>query len=459
MIIKRSHFVFQICLFILFIGVGMYAGATSWSLPALLFYVNFYIGCAFYFKCIYDRDVTIWMLHWFFYLIFFAIFPAAQWILNLWEHSPSYDEVVKANLIILEYGILYLFGYLVAFQTRQSQRLIDISDSRKNSSANLLFIGALLFLLSIVAVFIFGEILIFKTSEIIGQWGPGRLIFQFFIQPLLFFLFYISLFYEVVNKLVKKRLIVLLFLALQAFIFNFPLGSARFYIFTIYFPVIIITISYLLDRKYHGVAYTLVILPLLIFGSFLVQVATGRLQLSLLFDYIFSGNFDSYENFVHIVAFTDELGVRPSQFFGAFLFFIPRDLIDTKVIGTGAFLVSEYFGNGPTNISMPLLGEFYLAFSNIGIIFLAFSLGLCSGYLDVRAKKIHDIFINLSDRNIYSKQDEEINIINFFCGYYIIISFSLILYRGDLMTVVSSAGGLFLAFLAARLIVRKKCWL
>ena len=453
MIIARSHVVFQICLFIPFVGVGMYLGATSWSLPALLFYVNCYIGCAFYFKCIYDRDVTIWMLHWFFYLIFFAIYPAAQWILNTWEHPPSYDDVVKANLIILQYGILYLFGYLFAFRTRRSQRLVVFAVSRKNLSSNLMFIGMLLFLMSMVAVFIFGEILIFNTSEIMGQWSPGRLLFQFFIQPLLFFLFYISLLYVVVNRSIKKRLILLLFLAVPAFIFNFPLGSARFYIFTLYFPLIIVIIPFLLDRKYHGAAYTLLILPLLLYGSFLIQVATGRLQLSLLLDYIFSGNFDTYENFVHIVAYTDELGVRPGQLFGAFLFFIPREFLDTKVIGTGALLASEYFGSGPTNISMPLIGEFYLAFSNIGIIILAFSLGLGSGYLDVRAKKIHDIFSSHSNR------DREINIMRYFHGYYVVISFSFIVYRGDILTAVSSASGLFLAFLTARLIVREKSWL
>lgn len=423
-----------------------------------LFYVNLYIGCATYFKCMFDRSVTIWMLHWFFYLIFFAIFPAVQWVLNRWERTTLDDDVIKANLILLQYGVLYLLGYILAFRARRSCRLADVATQRRNSSSNLLsvsmflFFSMLLFLTSIVAVFIFSENLISATSEIMGPWGPGRLMFQFFIQPLVFFLFYISLLYVVTNKTFKKRFILLLFIAVPAFIFNFPLGSARFYIFTIYFPLIIVAMSLLLNKKYHGVAYTLVILPLLIYGSFLVQVATGRLELSMMFDYVFSGNFDAYENFLQVIVYTDELGVRPSQLFGAFLFFIPRELIDSKVVGTGALLVTEYFTSGPTNISMPLIGEFYLAFSNIGIIFLAFGMGIGSGFLDVRAKKIDDIPVSISNR------DRETNIMHYFPFYYVTISFSLMLYRGDWMTVVSSAGGLFLAFLAARHIVREKDW-
>ena len=457
--IVRSNFIFQICLIILFFCIGMIIGSESWSLPFFLFYTNLYIGCASYFKCIFDRSVSIWMLHWFFYLIFFAIFPAVQWGLNRWEHPTSDDDVIKANLILLQYGVLYLLGYIIAFRARLSCCLADVVTQRRTSSSNLLSVNMfllfsiLLFLTSIVALFVFRENLLAATSEIMGSWGPGRLMFQFFIQPLVFFLFYLSLLYVVTNKTFKKRFILLLLIAVPAFIFNFPLGSARFYIITIYFPLIIIAMSLLLNKKYHGVVYTLVILPLLIYGSFLIQVATGRLELSGMLNYIFSGNFDAYENLLQVVVYTDELGVRPSQLFGAFLFFIPRELIDSKVVGTGAFLVTEYFKSGPTNISMPLIGEFYLAFSNIGVIFLAFGMGIGSGFLDVRAKKIDDIPVSISNR------DREINVMRYFPLYYLMISFSLILYRGDWMNVFSSASGLFLAFLAARHIVREKGWL
>lgn len=459
MITSRSNFIFQICLIILFVGVGIFIGAESWTLPLFLFCANLYIGCATYFKCMFDRSITIWMLHWFFYLIFFAIFPTVQWVLNRWEYLTSDDDVIKANLILLQYGVLYLLGYILALRARRSCRLADIPSQMRNSSSNLLsgsmflLLSMLLFLMSIVAVFIFTENLIYTTSEIMGPWGPGRLMFQFFIQPLVFFLFYISLLYVIINKTFKKRFILLLFVAVPAFIFNFPLGSARFYIFTIYFPLIIVAMSLVLDKKYHGVAYTLVILPLLIYGSFLIQVVAGRLELSMMIDYIFSGNFDAYENFLQVVIYTDELGVRPSQLFGAFLFFIPRELLETKVIGTGALLVTEYFKGGPTNISMPLIGEFYLAFSNIGVIFLAFGMGMGSGFLDVRAKKIYDIPVSISNR------EREINVVRYFPVYYVTISFSLILYRGDWMNVVSSASGLFLALFAARHIVREKSWL
>jgi hypothetical protein len=455
----RSNFIFQICLIILFIGVGMYIVAGSWSLPFFLFYVNLYIGCATYFKCLFDRSITIWMLHWFFYLVFFAIFPTVQWAFNLWEHHTSDDDVIKANLLLLQYGVLYLLGYRLAFHAFRSSCLEDVAIQRRNSSYNLMLVrlfplfGVLLFLTSIVVILIFREKLIFETSVIMGQWGPVRSIFQFFIQPLIFFLFYFSLFYVVIKKTFKKRFILLLFIAVPAFIFNFPTASARFYIFTLYFPLIIVAMSLFLNKKYHGVAYTLALIPLFIYGSFLIQVVTGRLELSMLTDYIFSGNFDAYENFLQVIVYTDELGVRPSQLYGAFLFFIPREILDSKVIGTGALLVTEYFGDGPMNISMPLVGEFYLAFSNIGVILLAFGMGIGSGFLDVRATKIDDLPVGISSK------DREIRIMRYFPFYYVMISFSLILYRGDWMTVVSSACGLSLALLVARHIVPEKAWI
>jgi hypothetical protein len=455
----QSNFIFQICLIILFVVVGMCIATESWSLPFFLFYANLYIGCACYLKCIFDRSVTIWMLHWFFYLIFFAIFPSIQWMLNHWEYPASVDSVIKANLILLQYGILYLLGYILAFRFRWFCRLGNIATQRRNSSSNSLSISIfllfnmLLFLTSIVAVFTFRENLIFTTSEIMGQWGPGRLIFQFFFQPLVFFLFYISLIYVVTNKTFKKHFILLMLVAVQAFVFNFPLGSARFYIFTIYFPLIVIIVSLLLKKKYHGVVYTLAIMPLLIIGSFLIQVSSGTLELSNWSNYIFSGHFDAYETFLQVINYTDELGVRPSQLFGALLFFIPRELVDSKVIGTSAHLATEYLKSGPTNISMPLIGEFYLAFSNIGIIFLAFGMGIGSGFLDLRAKKIDNISASISNR------DREINVMRYFPMYYVMIPFSLILYRGDWMNAVSSGSGLFLAFLVARHIVSEKSWL
>lgn len=82
------------------------------------------------------------------------------------------------------------------------------------------------------------------------------------------------------------------------------------------------------------------------------------------------GDYDSFQQINNIVYFVENNSVAYGKnIYGAFFGFLPRSMWNNKPYGTG-MIVAEWLGYRFTNLSAPLWGEAYFAFSYFGIIFI-----------------------------------------------------------------------------------------
>lgn len=100
------------------------------------------------------------------------------------------------------------------------------------------------------------------------------------------------------------------------------------------------------------------------------------------FDYVqyfMSGHFDAFENFLHLLR-ADYVSYV-SQLMGTLGFFIPRTLLPTKPIGSGAH--TAMLQDLPVdNIAMPLAGEGFINFGILGVALFAIAAGIVSKRID-----------------------------------------------------------------------------
>ena len=105
-------------------------------------------------------------------------------------------------------------------------------------------------------------------------------------------------------------------------------------------------------------------------------------------DYFFAGHFDAFQNFVRTIDLNYH--TYGYQLSGVLFFFVPRAIWPSKPEGSG-FLLADKAYLSFNNISMPLVSEFYLDFSYIGIFIGMFILGILYRYLDRKMTQIGPI--------------------------------------------------------------------
>ena len=105
-------------------------------------------------------------------------------------------------------------------------------------------------------------------------------------------------------------------------------------------------------------------------------------------DYFFAGHFDAFQNFVRTIDLN--FHTYGYQLSGVLFFFVPRSIWPSKPEGSG-FLLADKAYLTFNNISMPLVSEFYLDFSYIGIFIGMFLLGVFYRFLDKKISKIGPI--------------------------------------------------------------------
>lgn len=93
-------------------------------------------------------------------------------------------------------------------------------------------------------------------------------------------------------------------------------------------------------------------------------------------------DYDAYQLLMTIIAYTDKTGiVFGKNILSAFAFLIPRSLWTGKMDATGAIAI-RYFGSNFTNVSAPLVAEFYFSFGWIGCIVGAFLTAILIFHID-----------------------------------------------------------------------------
>lgn len=176
------------------------------------------------------------------------------------------------------------------------------------------------------------------------------------------------------SKKTAQKYILLEFLI---FIIVFNPFTGRFSRFLLFGAYLLIFYAVFINCKLKSLLLSMFILGFgFIFPLFNVFKSGGDLfDLDLLnFDY-FNFDFvdyDAYLMFLSTIRYTNEYGISyGNNIFSAIFSFIPRSVWHSKAEMTGE-IVGIYLGSHFTNLSSPLIAEFYLSFGSIGVILFCF---------------------------------------------------------------------------------------
>jgi O-antigen polysaccharide polymerase Wzy len=447
----------------LFRGFSELVGLSDFRsfLVTLSFLVNGILAGVFLAQAFSQDKISIRAIFFFFNFVFFFLVPIAQYSLEKWMFLKSDNKnILFANVLITFWMILFLFGYqLISDKVGRNKHILVPNQGKFvygiNNNRAMLAVGFILALSGFfIAVSGINALLLRSEGGIVralGGWGPLGLIGQYYSRPLPLFMLLFSIFYN--RKKGNKRLtgyFYALLTFLPAGLLNFPTSTARFYAFTIYLGVFTIFTRRL---KFVNSYVYLALMTFGIFGSSWINFArSGDFSqfggLSFDTQFLFEGNFDAYENFVHTIGYVDLNGNDfGRQLLGVILFWLPRAAWSDKPVGTGVFL-AEYLNKTykveNENISAPLIEELYLAFGIAAVVVGGFAVGALAAWLD-RNYQIRTKTASLT-------QSEPV----FMLLYPFLIGLSLFIQRGDALSSIAYTCGISAAYASLRCFLLEK---
>lgn len=346
------------------------------------------------------RAYSLHMMHLILLFILMVFAPFYQYLSDSfpWDDAgPSFEnnDVIFANVLVMMWVLMYLFGYWlgsVVFHNRHIELISSffMHEITKNKIKILFFIS--LFIIIYMAVMGYGGVYTRSEYESITyKYGQiYYLIMSYFIRVIPYvFLVLLLLLKDRRDKPFKG---ILLVSAIVIFYVNNPFAAARFWL-----VVIILAIFCAFYLRRLKTAYPLLMMgvfgvmfmPIVNAGRYLTEVTPSYLfdligrTIFFVKDYLSSsGDFDAYSNLMRAVSYVDENGITWGyQLFGSLFFWIPRQLWEEKPIGSG-HMVAKFYELKLENISFPLPAEGYINFGLIGVIMFAISFGMLLNFID-----------------------------------------------------------------------------
>lgn len=315
-----------------------------------------------------------------FFFIFFAIFPIHELTNKIiyWDGDDFSSEIRLLGTSTVFCFILFFWAALkIKFATKNRGLLIIHSLFKINCISNqknklflfYLIIGIFLLLylyqFQILALFVKG-----------GEFGDGLvvdskisyLLTEFFLRPLLFNMATIFFLFGSKNIFHKIFFIILMILSAS------PSGVSRFLVAALYMPIVLVTLMSRCNQGRTVLSENFYLLPnLLLFGTFFLfplleifrDFSFEKLRSFSFFEFQEGGAFDAFQMFLRAM----ELGSVSYGygFLGVLLFFIPRSIWPSKPITSG-IEISQIANLRLDNVSMPIIGEFYLNFWYLGVM-------------------------------------------------------------------------------------------
>lgn len=354
-----------------------------------------------------------------FQITFFCITPLIMMLkkVSYWGFYINYDAFIYAKLLTTIGFFCLTITYLnFIINSRSESKDLNPSPLKIKKSYILTISIALIIFQLYIEDFNY-------LNLIIRDYGPGRPIPTIFWLINLTFIKTIPFAIFLTIKLKKNCRIdwvTEVILILTILILTFPAGIPRFMAGIIYFPIF-----YIYTLKKINIGYISVLTGSLLFIFPMLEIARsaiagGNSDINIV-DYLIGnftdGHLDAFQGILMTLKEKSDYGF---QIIGAVLFFIPRIFWPTKPIGLGQFL-AEKNDLVFTNISMPLIGEFYYAFDVYGVVI---------GYLFIGV-----LFSLLDQAN--NKNPSPI--------YLALVPMMMILLRGDLFTGISFFTGMLLS--------------
>lgn len=359
------------------------------------------------------------LVHSIFCLLFFWIAPILQLTtgFNAWGIKITDSGVVKTNICILIWLLLYNLGSLFAGNKDWKIRSYDYSAIRSGSIGLLIIIYCFVTVIILVLKKFDIERSLFVSSDTQAL----ALLIDHSLTAFMLFSTIISI--KWLKSEGYSRLITFLFI-FCLLLTCFPTSLSRYAAGSIYMCVVV-CLSQWIRKKYRliltiilGIVFLFPIMGLYRYASITeVPLSTIFETLTSIDGYFNTGNYDAYQMLMLTLDFVEEFGVTYGrQLVGALLFFIPRQIWSTKPVGSGSYM-SSIMGLDFDNISCPLVAESYINFGVIGVCIFAILIGYC-------LRKI--------DNTYWHNNREEFSYINLI--YFYMLPYLLFLCRGDMMS-------------------------
>ncbi|MGQ0562381.1 MAG: O-antigen polymerase [Gemmatimonadota bacterium] len=347
--------------------------------------------------CFAKSGQLLLVMFWLFNLLFFGLGPLVQYLTVLFRFPLSEETLLKTNLVVLSYSVLFFFAYRRAFRkggaVKQPGRVGFISPRA-------LVVGALVSVVVLAAViaaagFILDSNMVLRMA---GGYEAGfpALIASYFIR---FFVYFLMLFAYFRWKWVGGAnspgdWAVLLVVTICCLALNSPVGGQRAHVFALYFGWLLVV--WPLRRK-RAPAY-LALLLAGVFGAALIGdvramvlgMEGAKIQVNELPRFLATPNVDT--QLAHVLDYVAADGPTwGRQMGGALLAWVPRTIWPSKPVGTGMFIFEEFVSRTEwvtdTNVTVSLLGEFYVDFGLPGVLLLTPLLGYACGIFDRQYKR------------------------------------------------------------------------
>lgn len=353
----------------------------------ITFFVNIMLFTCMFIVAVNRNSFSLDMMFWLFNLIFFGAAPLLQYKANVyaWNLSPTSEEIIKTNIFIFIWSICYILGRRIKIFRREDtsnlRKRARASDNYKYEIRDIVLNCFVIVSVVITGYFIirigFGNLLYRETSELSGLSQTEALIVTHVFKNLILF----TALFSVLDAKNKKKVTVRSIIVLLCLLIGcFPTGLARNMTASFYAGLFIV----LYDKTRKGRWFSLVIFAglILVFPAINIFRHVGNsgniwqaIKETFQVTYL-EGNYDAHQMIISVQRYVEKFGLEYfSQIIGAALFFIPRTLWPSKPVGTGHTVVTKLNQFYFTNVSAPLVSEFYIAFGIIGIIIGGLILG------------------------------------------------------------------------------------
>ena len=422
----------------------------------LLMIINFAFVSYCYIYAVIQDGISLRVIFYFYSLLFMCIAPVIILTFDIWRYSFDYINLEFILYILLIYNFSFAFGYFFSFGNNFKKNPF-ITTAMYINSKKLLLYSLIIFLLSLLAVSIYG--LNFTSSLIRAMLGnsysPFENILEFTIRPTIFFVAALNLYYYRIYYKNRILLFSLILNLVSVFLIVGPLSGARSVIFFMYFGAFLIIFNKSLFKRK-------MLLGISLFGGVLGSEIHNMIRDSAIgggeggglvgINYFFQGHFDGFEMINHSINHINLNGIEWGwQILGALLFWVPRSVWGNKPIGTGDHIAINYLNQDGSsefiNFSMPLVSEFIINFHIPGIFIGCILLGYFCGCMDKSFKR----YFLESKFNSHSSSSRLLWI------YSSMLGILLFLLRGDLMSGISFLCGIFISInFAWRILHTKK---
>lgn len=407
---------------------------------------NGLLGSIALFREILKKPFSLCMIHWLFYVTFFAIAPLAQYLhgYSCWGYPLTDGDCLSANLLLLIWALLFL-----AFSSGSARRKLDgssvgyddlfyrIPNVSKTAVAVVMSLSLIATGILIVLVG-FNDLFARDTFSFgVEQKSTGLLLDKVLRSTPVFAFLFVFVRYRQ-SKDMRVALAICAGLLLLA---DFPTGMARYNMAFVYGGLIIVCSRRVYSVK--GLFCFIFLLGFLVIFPAINVFRVNEFDPGLFFSELYvalgnvgsgfmSADYDAYSLFARALDYVELFGAGGgTQLLGALLFFVPRSFWAGKPYGSGQ-TIAEAQGQIYTNLSCPLPAEGVINFGFLGLILFAVMFALICSRLDRRgcAGKL-----------------------GLFYPFSCLLFFFMM--RGDLMSSFAYAAGNFVVFACMRLIVER----